>query len=605
VTPIPDELLSLVQKPARYIGREWNAIVKDPRGAALRWALCFPDIYDVGIAHLGLRVLYHILNQVEDVVCERVFLPWPDYRALLESTGSPLCSLENQLPLDTFDVVGFSLQYELSYPAVLEMLRLGGIAARARDRGERDPLVIAGGPCALNPEPLADFLDAVCLGDGEDVVLEITECVRQGRSAGAGRGELLRELARIEGLYVPGLYSVEYGADGRVRCIEPQSGVPPVVTRRFVRDLDAAAFPTRPIVPYVEAVHDRVAIEVSRGCTRGCRFCHAGMTYRPVRERTPDTIVRLARESIDATGYDEVSLLSLSTADYSQIEPLCDALLEEFDGQHVSLSLPSLRVDSFSVALCEKVSRVRKSGITLAPEAGTQRLRDVINKPVTDSHIEEAVRAAFAAGHQSVKAYFMIGLPTETEADLEGIIGVLEHIRRLADAMKVRRRGPVVNVSLATFVPKPHTPFQWEPMTPIEEARRRQRFVVNGASPKHFRVRWHDAEQGLVEAILARGDRRLGPVLQRVAGAGGGMEAWSEYFSLERWLAAMDAERLDPRLYAGEWPENATLPWDHLSTGVRREFLLGERRRSRQGVTTPDCRVDGCQGCGGFCENGR
>ena len=601
MTAIEENLLSLTQKPARYIGREWNSIAKGPQSVDCTWVLCFPDIYDVGMSHLGLRVLYHILNERDDVACERAFLPWPDYAELLSARGEPLCSLENGLPLSEFDVIGFSLQYEVAYPSVLRMLKLGGLEVRAARRKDGDPLVIGGGPCAFNPEPVAAFFDAFVLGDGEEAVLDITDAALAARKEGLAREQTLWALADIPGVYVPSLYEPEFDGAGRLRAVAPKAGAPEVVERRFVRDLDAAAFPTAPIVPFVETVHDRVVIEITRGCTQGCRFCHAGMTCRPTRARRPETVVRLARESIDSTGYDEVGLLSLSAADYPNVEPLVDALLETFEGEHVNLSLPSQRADAFSVGLCEKISRVRKSGITLAPEAGTQRLRDAINKRVTDEDILSAARAAFAAGYYLIKMYFMIGLPTETEEDIQGIAQTLRQVQRLAEEMNVKRRGVLANVSLATFVPKPHTPFQWDRQLSVSEVRERQGLLAAQVRPKLFKLRWHEAEQSFIEGVLSRGDRRLAAAIERIADASWGPEAWSEFFQIESWMAAFAAEGIDPTEHTRERGEDEALPWQHLSCGVEAQYLLRERQRALQGVQTPDCRDGQCQGCGGFC----
>lgn len=599
---IEDDLLSLVKRPARYAGGEWNSIRKAPDSVAVRWALCFPDIYDVGMSHLGLQILYHVLNGCEGVACERAFLPWPDYAELLQRERAALSSLETRTPLADFDVVGFSVNYELAYPSVVRMLQLGGVPIRSAGRDNRSPLVVAGGPCMFNPEPLAPFLDAVALGDGEDLVLEITDVVRRAKASGEHRADTLTALSRVHGVYVPSLYEAEYEGTRFIR-IQTADAAPVPVVSRTVGDLDAAPFPSAPIVPFVETVHDRAVVEIMRGCTQGCRFCHAGMTCRPVRERSADTVCRLARQIVDATGHDEVGLLSLSAADHSGIETIVDRLLAEFADEYVSLSVPSQRVDAFSVGLCQKVAAVRKSGITLAPEAGTQRLRDAINKRATDADILSAVEAAFSAGYHTVKLYFMIGLPTETEEDVLGILATLERIREAADASHVKRRGPLANVSLATFVPKPHTPFQWERQLSVGETRAKQELLarqLRKSSP--YRLRWHDAEQSQVEGVLARGDRRMAGVVERVAASGAGPQAWTEFFSLALWLGALAEEGLCLDDAIAERREDAPLPWEHLSTGVSRPFLLAERARSRVGATTPDCRREGCQRCGDVCD---
>lgn len=601
-----EPILPLVQKPARYIGGEWNSVRKER--AAVRVAIAFPDVYEIGMSNLGSAVIYHEVNRREDAAAERVYAPWVDMEALLRERGLPLFTLESRRPVRRCDVVGFSLQYELSYTNVLNMLDLAGIPLRQRERGAEDPLVIAGGPCALNAEPLADFLDLLVLGDGEEVIHELLDALREWKEAGrpGGRPALLARLATLEGIYVPSFYEVSYLPDGRVAEIRlteegRAAGAPARPRRRIVRDLDDLDYPTSPVIPWTDVVFDRMMVEVFRGCTRGCRFCHAGMVYRPVRERSPAKVTALARELARRTGHHELSLVSLASNDYGSIRQVLAELTGELGCQGINVALPSLRVDAYSVELAREVQKVRRSGLTLAPEAGSQRLRDVINKGVTDADYEEALAAAFAAGWDQVKLYFMVGLPTETDADLDGIVEMARRAHRIHRrvAGESGRRRLQVTVSTSPFVPKPHTPFQWEPQLPREELDRRQRHLRSRLRGGGFRYRWHRPDQSFLEAVLARGDRRLGRVLLLAWRAGCRFDGWEEHFDLARWEGAFRQAGLDPGWYAGRrLAYDETLPWDHLDTGVRKDFLARDHRAALAAATLSDCRWDRCSACG-------
>lgn len=601
---IEDRLIPHVLKPARYLGTEWNAVHKEWDRVPVRMAFAFPDVYEIGMSHLGLQILYGLVNSREDMLLERVFAPGQDMEELMRAHGVPLFSLESYRPLKEFDVVGFTLQYEMSFTNILNMLDLAQIPLRAEDREGPYPLVIGGGPCAANPEPLVPFFDAFLLGDGEELLPRFLELVKSWKEQYGGLTDkegFLLEAARIPGVYVPRFYDVRYKEDGSIAEIRPRrSEVPPRVTRRVVADLDRAYFPTRPIVPYLETVHDRAMLEVLRGCTRGCRFCQAGVLYRPVRERDPETLARQAEELLRGTGYEEISLTSLSTADYTCLEPLIKVLMDKYQGTGTSLSLPSLRADAFSVNLAKELQRGRKSGLTFAPEAGTQRLRDVINKGVQEADLMEAVTAAFAVGWTGIKLYFMLGLPTETREDLDGIrdlaAKVLEAGRRISReqgrAKKVR-----VTVSVSTFVPKAHTPFQWEPQIPLPEIKARQQYLKS-IMKKGITLNYHDAELSFLEAVFAKGDRRLGAALERAWQLGCKFDSWREHFSFAKWRQAFEETGLDPAFYANRpIPPEEVLPWDHLDMGVTKRFLLKERERAFQGVLTPDCREGRCTGC--------
>ncbi len=601
-----EPLLPLVQKPARYLGGEWNSVRKER--AAVRVAIAFPDVYEIGMSNLGSAVIYHEVNRREDAAAERVYAPWVDMEALLRERGLPLFTLESRRPVRQCDVVGFSLQYELSYTNVLNMLDLAGIPLLQGERGAEDPLVIAGGPCALNAEPLAEFLDLLVLGDGEEVIHELLDALREWKEAGrpGGRPALLARLATVEGIYVPSFYEVSYFPDGRVAEIRltaegRAAGAPARPRRRIVRDLDDLDYPTSPVIPWTDVVFDRMMVEVFRGCTRGCRFCHAGMVYRPVRERSPARVTALARELARRTGHHELSLVSLASNDYGSIRQVLAELTGELGCQGINVALPSLRVDAYSVELAREVQKVRRSGLTLAPEAGSQRLRDVINKGVTDADYEEALAAAFAAGWDQVKLYFMVGLPTETDADLDGIVEMARRAHRIHRlvAGEARRRRLQVTVSTSPFVPKPHTPFQWEPQLPREELDRRQRHLRSRLRGGGFRYRWHRPDQSFLEAVLARGDRRLGRVLLLAWRAGCRFDGWEEQFDLARWEGAFRQAGLDPGWYAGRrLAYDETLPWDHLDTGVRKEFLARDHRAALAAATLADCRWDRCSACG-------
>lgn len=592
---LSDNLLLSVERPARYIGGEVNAVVKPDAPLRVRMALAFPDLYEVGMSHLGSQVLYHVVNRLPDYACERVYCPRPDAAALLRKSGLPLASLETAQPLSAFDVVGFTLQYELTYTTILAMLDLGGITLRSADRRPEEPLVIAGGPGAANPEPLADFFDAFVLGDGEEVLPEILDLLAASpwltdRNADH-RQSLLRDLARLQGLYIPALYRLEETAEGLLCPLPAEQSVPSTVCRRLLADLDSAPFPTAPVVPWVEAVHDRGQLEISRGCTRGCRFCAAGMLYRPVRERSVATLRRQARELIDRTGYDQLSLASLNCPDYLRIEALLDALHEELAGEAVAVALSSLRTDTFSVGLAQRLQRVRKTGLTFAPEAGTERLRRVINKGVTEDDLFAAVRAAKQNGWRHVKLYFMLGLPYEQDEDLLGIADLVERLRR-----EVRLE---IAVSVSSLVPKPHTPFQWFAGCSRQELCRRQLLVRSAMPPRGVKLSLHDPDMGLVERLLARGDRRLGAVLEGVYRRSGMLEAWSEHFSLERWCAACAEVGLDLEAETlRDWHPHQRLPWDHLDFGVTKDYLRREWEAAARGEQVPDCRAGGCRGCG-------
>ena len=592
-------LLDRVERPARYVDGEWNA--HRSADADYRVALVYPDTYELGMANQALGILYALLGSIEGVACERAFVPWKDMAALLREEGIPLFTLESRTPLSDVDLIGVTLPYELSYTNVLEVLDLSGAPLRSAERGGSDPLVIGGGPCAYNPEPVAPFFDAILLGEGEEAAAEIVAAHRACLSEGRSRPETLRVLSDVPGVYVPSLYSVRRGAEGSFEGTEPLEGVPATVAKRLMADLDDVRAVTCPVVPYMDVVHDRSTIEVLRGCTRGCRFCQAGMVYRPVRERSADVIVRDVVATLECTGYEEVSLTSLSSADHSCIDDVARRLARRFAGKAVTLSLPSSRVDAFGVDLARTIASGRKGGLTFAPEAGTQRLRDVVNKNVTEEDLLDTVRRVFEAGWRRVKLYFMIGLPTETDEDVREIGRVVGDVLRAArEATPERQRGSVrVNVSVSTFVPKAHTPFQWEPQLTLDEVAHRQSVLRDAMPVKGVQLSWHDARTSFLEGVFARGGRELADVVETAWRGGAAFSAWTEEFDMATWTAAFAQTAVDPTVIAsGERTPGVALPWGHLSSGVTEAFLARERERAFEGETTPDCSFGPCASCG-------
>lgn len=596
-----EALLETVQRPARYTGGEVNMIKKAWREGITTFCFAFPDTYEVAMSHLGMKVLYDAVNREEDLLCERTMMPWVDLLEGLKREGIPLFSLESRRALSAFDAVGFTLQYEMSYTNILAMLDLGGIPLLCAERGQDAPIVIAGGPCAFNPEPLALHIDAFLMGDGETATLQMLRVIGEGRRARLPREAILKNLASVQGVYVPALYQAAYGEDGTLASFLPvDSSLPAVIRKRIELDLDQAAFPSATPLPFTEAVHDRIVLEIMRGCTRGCRFCQAGMLYRPVRERSAEKLFSLAEQLVASTGYEEMSLSSLSTGDYSQLLELIRGLNERFRGQRVSLSLPSLRIDGHLQEALEDSAQVKKSGLTLAPEAGTQRLRDVINKGVTEEDLLRTVTEAFESGWSSVKLYFMIGLPTETDEDLLGIADLARKVVGCYYSLprERRARGLKVVVSASTFVPKPFTPFQWAAQDSLQEIRRKQTLLRGALNIKGVTFNWHDPETSFLEACFARGDRRLGPVLQRAHALGCRLDGWSEQFNYAAWLKAFADCGVDPAFYANRARDREErLPWGFVDIGVTAAYLWLENQRALRGETTPDCR-EGCTGCG-------
>jgi len=594
--------LKKVQKPARYIGNEFNSVHKEKTEDMVSFAFCFPDVYEVGMSHLGMKILYHMMNDREDTVCERVFAPWVDMEEELRSADIPLLSLESYVPVKDFDMVGFTLQYEMSFSNVINMLDLAKIPLLSKDRGENDTFVCAGGPCAYNGEPLADVVDFFILGEGEEVNNEIIDAFKEWKKDGGSRIEYLEKIARIQGIYVPSFYDVEYNADGTIKSVEPNRDcAPKTIKKRIIKELDTTYILDRMIVPFMDIVHDRMTLELFRGCIRGCRFCQAGYLYRPVRQHSVEKLVDAAQKMIDSTGYEEMSLSSLSTSDFTCLHELIDRLLEITVDKRINLSLPSLRVDNFSMELMEKVQTVKKSGLTFAPEAGTQRLRDVINKNVLESDLLRTSRIAFEGGYNRIKLYFMIGLPTETEED---VLGIADLAQKVVDVFysipKEIRKGRqlTVTVSTSSFVPKPFTPFQWEPQNRIDTLIEKQKLLKSNIKTKSISYNWHQSHVSFLEAVFAKGDRRLSKVLIAAHKKGCRFDGWDEHFLYEKWLEAFSECGVDPEFYAYRKIEHSEiLPWDHIDIGVNKSYLMKEHDKAYEEETTPSCR-ENCSGCG-------
>ncbi len=589
-----------IQKPARYIGGEWNSIVKDHDTVDVKVALAFPDVYEVAMSHLGLKIIYSVINRRNDALAERVYAPWTDMEKMMREKHIPLFSLENKCPVRDFDVLGFTLPYEMSYTNVLNMLDLAGIPVFSKDRGDEYPIIVCGGPCVYNAEPMCDFIDLFFIGESEEAIGEMVDIIKQWKAEGkpGGKGEELRRLAQIEGCYVPAFYEASYYEDGTFRAIKPlRKDVQFPVKKRVIRDVDKVAVDDMPILPHIEIVHDRAVLEMFRGCSRGCRFCQAGMIYRPVREKKESHLQELAERLIQNTGYNEISLMSLSSADYSRLPELVDHLMDKFQNRRVSVSLPSLRVDSFSIDIAKKVQQVRKSGLTLAPEAGTQRMRDVINKGITEENIMEACSNAFKNGWSKVKLYFMLGLPTETDEDLAGIVDLAMRIKNLYHDIR-GRYDCRITVSVSSFVPKPFTPFQWMPQCTVAEVERKQQYLKKLFTDRHIRYVYHDAKTGYLEAVLARGDRKIGQVIYTAWKKGCIYDGWTEFFQYDRWKEAFEECHVNPDLYANrDRDEYEAEPWDHIDCGVTKDFLRKEWRMAQKGVHTFDCRRKPCNGC--------
>ena len=594
-----ERILPKVQKPARYTGGEYNQIIKDKEKVDIRLAFCFPDTYEIGMSNLGMSILYHTMNSLDYVWCERVFAPWGDMHEEMKTAGLPLYALESGDSVGEFDAVAFSIGYEMAYTTVLDMLDMSGIPLRSADRPDLLPLVFAGGTACVNPEPMAPFMDLFVIGEGEEMNNELLALLHRAKLEGWSKHDFLTKAAQIGGVYVPSLYDVEYKADGTLASVTAKDGAPERVTKRIVEDFDAAPFPTNPIVPSTEVVHDRVNLELFRGCVRGCRFCQAGHVYRPIRAKKPETLIRQGIETLKNTGHEDVTLLSLSTSDYRPLPELCDGLLDYCEGRSIGLSLPSLRADNFSMEIMERLQKVRKSGLTFAVEGGSQRLRDAINKNVTEEDLLNTCRIAFEGGWNSVKLYYMLGLPTETDEDIVGIAEMANQVLHCwRQYAKNKNRGVKITISTSCFIPKPHSPFQWEAQISIEEYLRRVNLLRSSIVARNVTYNWHDAETSLIEAALSRGDRRLANVIEQVWRSGGRLDAWTDYFSFDRWIKAFEKCGVDPAFYANrEFSTDELLPWDVIDVGVRKAHLLRERQMCYDSRLTPDCRKQ-CSACG-------